>query len=75
MPQGAAEEDKKIQRKICSVIFKTRREGHGGIPVVFPKIVYLFSKEQHKEPEQQKLFEEALECSAKTMYPRDYWGA
>ena len=34
------------------------------------KLVYLYSKEQHKEPEQQKLFEEALECSARTMYPK-----
>lgn len=34
------------------------------------KLVYLYSKEQHKDPEQEKLFEEALECSATCMYPR-----
>lgn len=31
----------------------------------------MYSKEQHKDPEQEKLFEEALECSATCMYP-DY---
>ena len=34
-------------------------------------MVYLYSKKQHEESEQQKLFEEALSCSAHTMYP-DY---
>ena len=38
------------------------------------KLVYLYSKEQHKEPEQEKLFEEALECSARTMYPKQKLG-
>ena len=35
------------------------------------KLVYLYSKEQHEDPEQQKLFMTALECSSKCMYP-DY---
>ena len=71
MPKDATEEDKKIQRKVCSVILKTRKEGHGHdhIAVVFPKLVYLYAKKQHNDPEQQKLFQEALECSAKCMYP------
>lgn len=35
------------------------------------KLVYLYAKAQHEnDPEQQKLFEEALECSAHTMYPK-----
>lgn len=38
MPDGASEEDKTIQRKVCSVIMKTRMNGHGPdhIAVVFP---------------------------------------
>lgn len=38
MSKDATEEDKKIQRKVCSVILKTRKEGHGPdhIAVVFP---------------------------------------
>ena len=76
MSEGASEEDKKIQRKVCSVIMQTRKNGHGPdhIAVVFPKLVYLYSKEQHKDPEQEKLFEEALECSAKCMYPETRLG-
>ena len=35
------------------------------------KLVYLYSREQHKDPEQQKLFRKALECSSEAMYP-DY---
>ena len=38
------------------------------------KLVYLYSKEQHKDPEQQKLFMTALECSSKCMYPFDFKG-
>lgn len=73
MPANATEEQKRLQRLVGSVILQTRKNGHGPdhVAVVFPKLVYLYSKEQHKDPEQQKLFDEALECSAKCMYP-DY---
>lgn len=71
MPKDASEEDKRLQRLVATVILNTRKRGHNGIPVVFPKLVYLYSKEQHKDPEQQKLFTTALECSSKCMYP-DY---
>lgn len=73
MPKDATEEEKRIQRLVCSTILKVRKNGHGEnhVCVVFPKLVYLYSKEQHKDPEQEKLFEEALECSATCMYP-DY---
>lgn len=36
MPKDATEEEKKIQRLICSVILRTRKNGHANIPVVFP---------------------------------------
>ena len=40
-------------------------------PVVFPKLVYLYSKEQHKRQDMQELFDVAIKCSSKAMYP-DY---
>lgn len=73
MPKGATELEKKIQRLICSTLLSVRKKGHGknGLTVVFPKLVMLVSQEQLKEPEQKKLFREAIECSARAMYP-DY---
>lgn len=64
-----SDQDAKIQRYICEMILKTRKEGHNGIPVVFPKLVYLYSEQQHKNYDQQRLFEKAIECSSVTMYP------
>ncbi len=71
MDPNGTEEDHKIQRYICEMILKTRKEGHNGIPVVFPKLVYLYSAKQHEDPLQQQLFEKAVQCSAEAMYP-DY---
>ena len=66
------EEDAELQRLIASSILKTRMHGQGnGTPVVFPKLVYLHSEEQHKNPDQEALFDLAIECSSKSMYP-DY---
>lgn len=61
------------QREICSAILHVRKGGQGKnhIPVVFPKLVYLYSEEQHKNPDQRQLFDQAIECSSKAMYP-DY---
>lgn len=65
-------EDADLQRRIASWILKTRMHGQGnGSPVVFPKLIYLHSLEQHKDPEQEKLFDLAIQCSSKVMYP-DY---
>ncbi len=64
--------EKRIQRLICHCILDNRMKGQGeGSPVVFPKLVYLHSAEQHKEEEQEKLFTHAIECSRTSMYP-DY---
>lgn len=61
-----------LQRAICRAILNTRMRGQGnGSPVVFPKLVYLHSEKQHEDPEQAKLFDFAIECSSKSMYP-DY---
>lgn len=69
MPKDASEEDKRLQRLVATVMLNTRKEGHNGVPVVFPKIVMLVSQEQMRDPEQQKLFMTALECSSRCMYP------
>lgn len=65
------DEDKAIQRKVCEAILYVRKKGHNGVPVVFPKLVYLYSEKQHEDAEQQKLFDKCIECSSKCMYP-DY---
>lgn len=65
------EEEKRLQRLICEAILHVRKKGHNGVPVVFPKLVYLYSEQQHKTKEQQNLFDLCVECSSKTMYP-DY---
>jgi ribonucleoside-triphosphate reductase len=67
------EEDARIQQAICRGILKTRMNGQGnGSPVVFPKLVYLHSEAQTANSEDQtKLFDLAIECSSKAMYP-DY---
>jgi anaerobic ribonucleoside-triphosphate reductase len=64
--------DKNIQRLICTEILNVRMNGQGGgSPVVFPKLVYLHSEEQHQDEDQKKLFDVAITCSSKAMYP-DY---
>lgn len=54
--------------------FQVRQNGHGTEghkrPVLFPKLVFLFDKELHgKGKELYPLFQEALLCSSKVMYP------
>lgn len=66
------EEDVKIIYMIDSTILKTRMKGHGGKQVVFPKLVFLYDHELIQQNEfAQKLFDLAVECSSKCMYP-DY---
>lgn len=64
--------DRDIMRMIGETILKTRMKGHGGKQVVFPKLVFLYDEDKIKEDEDHKeLFELAVECSSKCMYP-DY---
>ena len=54
--------------------FRVRKDGHGkeGFkkPVLFPKLVFLFDKELHgKGKELYPLFQSAIQCSSKVMYP------
>lgn len=60
----------------CFAILKTRMEGQGkkGFkkPVLFPKLIFLYDENLHAEDRPMAdVFDMALECSCKTMYP-DY---
>ena len=64
--------DRDIMKLIGESILNTRMKGHGGKQVVFPKLVFLYDENKIKEDEDhRKLFEKAVECSSKCMYP-DY---
>lgn len=63
------EYDKEFLEVICETILDTRMKGHGGKQVVFPKLVYLYDWEQHGSDEHAYVFEKAVECSSKCMYP------
>lgn len=64
--------DREIMRMIGEVILDVRMKGHGGKQVVFPKLVFLYDEDKINEDEDHKeLFEKAVECSSKCMYP-DY---
>lgn len=64
--------DRDIMKLIGEVILDTRMKGHGGKQVVFPKLVFLYNEDKIKEDDDhRKLFEKAVECSSKCMYP-DY---
>lgn len=66
------EKDKWWLSFIGKIILETRRKGHGGKPVVFPKLVFLYDDNQIKtDPHSYDLFKEAVKTSAKCMYP-DY---
>ena len=68
-----SETDRWILKEICDAILKTRMNGHGENhkPVVFPKLVYLYEENYLSEfKEAREVFELAIECSSKCMYPR-----
>lgn len=64
--------DRTIMLMIGKTILKTRMKGHGGKQVVFPKLVFLYDEDKIRDDEDHKeLFELAVKCSSKCMYP-DY---
>lgn len=64
--------DRDIMLMIGKTILKTRMKGHGDKQVVFPKLVFLYDEDKIRNDEDHKeLFELAVECSSKCMYP-DY---
>lgn len=59
--------------KIGEVILKTRKNGHGPNhkPVVFPKLVFLYDKNQiENDVYASRLFDLAVRTSSECMYPR-----
>lgn len=67
------EEDRKLQKLFCETLLNIRMQGNGeGEPVVFPKLVFLFLKDQYDRYEDYcELFNLAIKCSSKALYP-DY---
>lgn len=64
--------NREIMKLIGETILDVRMKGHGGKQVVFPKLVFLYDENKIYEDEDHKeLFEKAVECSSKCMYP-DY---
>ena len=65
-------QDKFWLKTIGETILNTRKKGHNGFMVVFPKLVYLYDSEQIQfDKYSSELFGKAVETSATCMYP-DY---
>lgn len=63
---------REFMKMIGETILETRRKGHSGTPVVFPKLVYLYDENQiEQDPDSKELFNLAVKCSSECMYP-DY---
>ena len=65
-----------LGKMITKTILKVRKEGQGkkGFkkPVLFTKLVFLYDEDRHgKGKEYEDVFDSAIHCSSKTMYP-DY---
>jgi len=66
----------KLEKLATEVCLEVRKNGQGKKgkekPVLFPKIIFLYDEELHgKRKVNEDLFEDAIDCSSKTMYP-DY---
>src|SRR5574344_215914 len=67
-----SEDDKYWLKTIDECILNTRKKGHNGVSVVFPKLVYLYDENQiNSDKFSSDLFNTAIKTSAKCMYP-DY---
>ena len=65
---------KRLETLISSTFLKVRKEGQGKEdfkrPVLFPKLSFFYDEELHGEGKALEwLFEEAIDCSSKSMYP------
>ena len=74
LPKGSLERE--FAKMICEVILEVRKNGQGkkGFekPVLFPKLNFLYIEHLHGAgQEDEYLFDLAIQCSAKSMYP-DY---
>ena len=69
---GLPEADKYWLAEIGKAMLTVRQTGFNGIPVLFPKLVYLYDENQiDKDNYSKELFDESVKCSSKCMYP-DY---
>lgn len=64
----------KFERMATETILKVRMKGQGKIgfkkPVLFPKLTFLYDENLHgKDKELEYLFDIAIDCSSKCMYP------
>ena len=69
----------KFERMASEAALRVRMGGQGkpGFkrPVLFPKLTFLYDENLHGEgKELEYLFDIAIECSSKTMYPKQNWG-
>jgi ribonucleoside-triphosphate reductase len=61
-----------IYELINTCLLEVRKEGHGGKPVVFPKLVFLHDKKLvESNPHVATVYNKCIECSSHCMYP-DY---
>ena len=72
LPIGSLERE--FAKLVCEVICDVRKNGQGkdGFrkPVLFPKLNFLYIEHLHGEgKEDEYLYDKAIECSAKAMYP------
>jgi ribonucleoside-triphosphate reductase len=66
--------DRELQAEIARCILDVRMKGHGEDGkrknMIFPKLVFLYSEEIHGDRKEfEWLFDRAVECSSKCMYP------
>lgn len=68
--ENRTKEDEKILKTIVEAILNQRIKGHGGLPVVFPKLIYLWDEnliENNKSA--SDVFDLCVKCAAKRQYP------
>ena len=69
---GLPDTDRYWLSEIGKAMLTVRQTGFNGVPVLFPKLVYLYDENQiDKDNYSKELFDESVKCSAKCMYP-DY---
>ena len=67
-----SETDRYWLSEIGKALLTVRQTGFNGVPVLFPKLVYLYDENQiDKDTYSKELFDESVKCSSKCMYP-DY---
>lgn len=65
----------KFEQMVTEAVLKVRMEGQGKKgkkkQVLFPKIIFLYDENKHGEGnELEHLFNKGVECSSKSMYPK-----